>query len=105
MVLTSEKLFSFEDERKEKAIGCVNLRLLPATLRREKEGLLLDFAGECENLLLRASSQSEESEWRAVLTQVLNFHSKENKLMLKTMNKVTYESKDTLTEREFVRCA
>lgn len=60
MVLTSEKLFSFEDERKERAIGCVNLRLLPATLRKEEGGLLLDFGGECENLLLRAYSQSEE---------------------------------------------
>jgi hypothetical protein len=34
MVLTSEKLFSFEDEKKERAIGCINLRLLPAILRR-----------------------------------------------------------------------
>jgi hypothetical protein len=105
MVLTSEKLFSFEDERKDKAIGCVNLRLLPATLRKEPEGLLLDFGGECENLLLRAESSSDEAAWRSVLSQVLVFHSKESKLMLKTINKFTYESKDMLTEREFLRTA
>jgi hypothetical protein len=40
-----------------------------------------------------------------VLSQVLAFHSKENKIMLKTMNKLTYDSKDTLTEREFLKSA
>ena len=32
IVLTPEKLYSFEDERKEKVIGCVNLKLLHAKL-------------------------------------------------------------------------
>lgn len=59
--------------------------------------MLLDFGGECENLLLRTESASEETAWRSVLSQVLAFHSKENKLMLKTINKFTYESKDMLT--------
>lgn len=40
---------------------------------------------------------SEECEWRALLTQVLAYHMKENKLMLKTMNKFVYDNKDTLT--------
>jgi hypothetical protein len=40
-----------------------------------------------------------------MLTQILSYHSKENKLMLKTMNKFIYDSKDTLTEREFLKNA
>lgn len=58
---------------------------------------MLDFRGECENLILRAPSMSDESEWRALLTQVLAYHMKENKLMLKTINKFVYDNKDTLT--------
>lgn len=58
---------------------------------------MLDFRGECENLILKAPSMSEECEWRALLAQVLAYHTKENKLMLKTMNKFVYDNKDTLT--------
>jgi hypothetical protein len=45
MVLTSEKLYSFENERKEKAISCVNLKILHAELKKCPEGLMLDFNG------------------------------------------------------------
>lgn len=47
MVLTPEKLYSFEDEKKDKVIGCVNLKILPAKLEQSSEGLVLNFEGEC----------------------------------------------------------
>lgn len=59
MVLTSEKLYSFEDQQKEKVISCVNLKILHADLKKTEEGLVLDFRGECENLILKAPSMSD----------------------------------------------
>jgi hypothetical protein len=38
-------LYSFEDEKKEKVIGCVNLKILSAELKHVSEGLMLDFRG------------------------------------------------------------
>ena len=54
MALTSEKLICFDDDRKLKAISCINLKLLPTSIREESTNLVLDFNGECENLILRA---------------------------------------------------
>jgi hypothetical protein len=45
MVLTPEKLYSFEDSKKEKAIGCVNLKILSSEIKQTSEGLILDFHG------------------------------------------------------------
>lgn len=52
MVLTPEKLISFEDEKKQKAIGCINFKILLTELHVCEEGLVLDFKGECENMIL-----------------------------------------------------
>ena len=51
MVLTPEKLMSFEDENKKKAIGCINLKILFTELQLSEEELVLDFKGECENMI------------------------------------------------------
>lgn len=51
--LTSEKLFFFEDSSKKKVVGCVNLKLLPADIKVENDEIILDFMGECENMVLR----------------------------------------------------
>jgi hypothetical protein len=32
--LTSEKLYFFEDNKKEKVIGCVNLKLMPTKIKK-----------------------------------------------------------------------
>lgn len=50
-------------------------------------------------MLLKAENKADEQKWRDSIKQVLEYHSKENKLMLKTMNKFMYEHQDTLTER------
>lgn len=44
--LTSEKLYFFEDRKKEKVVGCVNLKLMPAQLKNEDNNIVLDFLGE-----------------------------------------------------------
>jgi len=38
-------LYSFENEKKEKVIGCINLKILPVKLEQSNEGLVLDFLG------------------------------------------------------------
>ena len=47
MVLTPEKLYSFDNELREKALGCINLKILHADVMKSSEGLTLDFSGEC----------------------------------------------------------
>jgi hypothetical protein len=48
---------------------------------------------------------SEETEWRASISQVVQFHSRENKIFLRTANRLTYEQRDVMTERDFIKNA
>lgn len=34
--LTSEKLYFFQDQKKEKVIGCVNLKVMPVEIKNKK---------------------------------------------------------------------
>lgn len=64
MVLTAEKLVCFDDDRKLKAISCINLKLLPVSVRSEDKTIVLDFNGECENLILKAKDKTDLFEWK-----------------------------------------
>ena len=74
--LTPEKLFFFEDDHKEKIIGCVNIKIIPLQVRQEGEDIVLDFNGECENIHLRPYSKEDHSEWKQWIEQVSNFQAK-----------------------------
>ena len=65
MALTPEKLFIFENNLKEKVIGCVNFKLMSVTLKEEEEEdlLTLDFSGESENLIFKCAIETKE-EWK-----------------------------------------
>lgn len=56
-------MYSFEDSCKAKTVGCINLKLLTVTLREcdGDYGIALDFAGECENICLKAGTQKEKA--------------------------------------------
>ena len=60
---------------------------------------MLDFLGECENMILKVIDSKQEASWKHILKKVLDYHSKEIKLFLKTLNKPLYEHQDTMTER------
>lgn len=45
-VLTPEKLFFFEDEKKSKVIGCINIKLIPMLVQMNERKIILDFEGE-----------------------------------------------------------
>ena len=81
-------------------MGCANLKVLKASAHTSKDNeIVIDFHGECENLLFRAQDSNNLEEWKESINSVLNYQGGQDKLMLKTMNKFLYEHKDTLTER------
>ena len=45
MVLTVDKVHFFASKDKEKLIGCINLKLLPAKLNEQEGCLVMDFCG------------------------------------------------------------
>ena len=48
-------------------------------------------------MILSCQSKGVVNEWKDMIQHVLDFHGKENKVMLKTMNKFIYDQKDVLT--------
>lgn len=64
---------------------------------------MLDFMGQCENLLFKPKNREQLKKWIELLEEILNYHGNKEKLMLKTMNKFAYEHKDVLTEKQFLQ--
>jgi hypothetical protein len=48
-------------------------------------------------MILSCESKTILGEWKDMIQNVVDFHGKENKVMLKTMNKFIYDQKDVLT--------
>jgi hypothetical protein len=65
----------------------------------------LDFSGECENIILKPSDAKDFKKWKEILEQVINYQAKENKVMIKTLVKPLYDSKDTIAEKSFIQTA
>ena len=102
-VLTSEKLYLFDDSHKREVSGCFNFKILPAEIKHSKDELIkISFSGECEELILKAANRAM---WLKVLEEVIGHHSSERKLCLKTNLKPFYEAADTITEEEFAQTA
>lgn len=45
--LTPEKLFFFENHKKQKVIGCINIKIIPLVVSLKDGEIILDFQGEC----------------------------------------------------------
>ena len=99
MVLTSEKIFFFPDQIKTNVIGCINLKLITTRLEEDGDQLVLDFLGECDNLILKFENYKDKEEWKVWLEHVISYHSKEIKLVMKTIAKPFYQDKDFITEK------
>jgi hypothetical protein len=54
--LTSEKLYFFTDDKKYEVSACINIKLLPTKIKEKGQELILDFSGECENIILKISN-------------------------------------------------
>jgi hypothetical protein len=74
--LTSQKLYFFEDNKKLKTVGCVNLKVLPARVTKFDGHFVVDFMGECESMVLKCQNKRENDEWVSIINEVLQLHVK-----------------------------
>jgi hypothetical protein len=49
---------------------------LPTKLKYKGDEIILDFSGECENIILKPSDAKDFKTWKEILEQVINYQAK-----------------------------
>ena len=106
-MLTSQKMYLFEDKSKKSVSSCFNFKVLPATLRdmKSEAEIRLSFEQECEDLILWAPNAPTRNKWVGALQSVIERNSACKKILMMTQIKPLYENADTITEDDFERVA